>query len=635
MPIYLRPGVFVKETDISQVVETISSSSAAIVMRSNRGPVDDRTLVTNARQFLDMFGNPDSSLGYGHYSALAFLREGNVLYVTRPQGDAYYSAVVVNVEGTSDDSDTAAANIASTDNYSFGSDDAFVVFAENPGAWGNNLKVRVGRTKPAEKTFEIEVLQTELGVDVLKEVFTVSRENIKDGNGASLEMERVINDNSNYIRVKNSDQQLTTLPSYLEELTLDDISLDSTRTLVFNVDDNNGNVRLGDNQIQPLSFKLVLTSMANISETVDGIDDVIAYDTGDGKLTGRFVSSGTINYVSGAVSITFLENDEDGSQFTLSSVQPVANFYKKLVIGLGQGTDATPGSVTSASYINAWKMYADTSQVDVRILINGGLTEKSVQDEMVKICESRKDCIAVLDSPSGSQSASNLISWKRNTQKIDSSYAALYAPDVEIYDEYNDETLYVPCSGYVAGVYARTDSLNDPWYAPAGYRRGDLAVRDVRFVYTEGEQDILYTENINYIRSYPGQPPTVWGQKTLQSEASKLDRVNVRRLLIVIERSIADALLYSVFEQNTDFTRLQLAEQVESFMRRIQSRNGVLTYRVECNELNNPPEVIDANELHIDVYIQPTTAAEFIQLQTVITRTGANFEELISTGGNF
>jgi phage tail sheath protein FI len=195
--------------------------------------------------------------------------------------------------------------------------------------------------------------------------------------------------------------------------------------------------------------------------------------------------------------------------------------------------------------------------------------------------------------------------------------------------------LYVPVDGYVGAAFALTEHVRDVWYAPAGQQRGLLNVLGLRINYTQGQQEILYPKQVNFLRTFPGSGTAIWGQKTLQSFDSALSRINVRRLLIVIEKAVTAALHRQVFELNNEFTRLQITQFIDGFMRRIQARNGVYSYQVVCDLTNNTPDVIDANELHVDIYVQPVRAAEFIQLQTVITRTGASFEELIASGGNF
>ena len=145
----------------------------------------------------------------------------------------------------------------------------------------------------------------------------------------------------------------------------------------------------------------------------------------------------------------------------------------------------------------------------------------------------------------------------------------------------------------------------------------------------------MYVQQINVARTFPGRGTAVWGQKTLQSAESALSRVNVRRLLIILEKSISAALLNSVFELNTEFTRLRIKQQIDSFLNIVLQRNGLTDFRTVVDETNNTPAIVDRNELHVDIYLKPTRAAEFIQLQSVITSSDANFNELIGTGGNF
>ena len=284
----------------------------------------------------------------------------------------------------------------------------------------------------------------------------------------------------------------------------------------------------------------------------------------------------------------------------------------------------------------SWDYYNNPDEVDVRILMAGGYTSPVIARKINSVCERRRDCIGVLNVPTESQATSALVKeFAEITLNMNTSYAALYTPDVKVSDQYNGSQLYVPPDGYVGAVYALTDFVRDAWYAPAGLNRGLLNILDVRHKYSTGDQDVIYSSNVNYIRSFVGLGSAIWGQKTLQKKASALSRVNVRRLLIVLEKSISRSLLFVNFELNNQTTRLQVFQFIDAFLSRIRARNGVYNYQVVVDETNNTPEIIDANQLNVDVYIQPQRAAEFIRPQTVITRTGASFEELIATGGNF
>lgn len=278
-------------------------------------------------------------------------------------------------------------------------------------------------------------------------------------------------------------------------------------------------------------------------------------------------------------------------------------------------------------------MYINPDDVDVRMLINGGNSTVNVQNKLVSVAVTRNDAIAILDVPTAQQSASNAVVWRRDTQNINSSFAALYTSDVTIFDIYSDAEIDVPPSGYMAGIYART-ILNKPTgAAPAGIDTS-LNIRGLSQVYTKGQADTLYGAGINYIRSRPGQGFQVFGQKTQDGQPSPTDRVNVRLLLIDIEKSISSSLDFSLFKINNEFTRLQVRQKIDAFLRVIRDtgvqEGGLEDFFVKCDEENNPPQVRQEHEMIVDVFIKPPLTAEFIQVNVIITDSGTDFSELVS-----
>lgn len=301
------------------------------------------------------------------------------------------------------------------------------------------------------------------------------------------------------------------------------------------------------------------------------------------------------------------------------------------------------GSAVGDSEVNTgWDTFANPDDIDVRILINGGYASIAVHAKMKTIAEARKDCIAILDMPYDHlTSVTAMVEWRRETQNINSSYCALYSPWVKVYDQYNDKTVTIPPSGYVASQLAYNDYVAEAWYAPAGFNRGLLNVLGVSDVFTQGERDTLYPAQINPIQMFRGEGTVIWGQKTLQTKASALDRVNVRRLLIVMQKAMSVSLRGFAFEPNNELTRFRVVSMMTEYLEKLGARGafqadtGDRGFRVVCDTTNNTPAVIDSNELRVDVFIKPTRAAEFIQLQTIITRTGVSFDELIARGVMF
>jgi len=309
-------------------------------------------------------------------------------------------------------------------------------------------------------------------------------------------------------------------------------------------------------------------------------------------------------------------------------------------LDLDSGSDGS--SPSDADIVNGWDEFSNPDDIDIRILINGGETGVTVQQKMQTVVESRKDCIAVLDMPWNSvQSVTDMVTYRSTTLNISSSYCAIYSPWVQIHDTYNDKLIYVPPSGYVAAQIAYNDEVADPWDAPAGFNRGQLDVIAPSYIFTEGERDVLYPQQINPIQLFRGEGTVIWGQKTLQKKSSALSSVNVRRLLIVLQKAIAISLRTFLYEPNDEVTRFRVKALLDEYLDKLsaqgafQREGGDQGYHVVCDETNNTPAIIDDEQMNVDVFIKPIRAAEYIKFQSIITTTGASFEEQIARGVMF
>lgn len=289
---------------------------------------------------------------------------------------------------------------------------------------------------------------------------------------------------------------------------------------------------------------------------------------------------------------------------------------------------ATDGNLPSNFDIMAgWDLYTDPETIDIGLLINGGYTSPEVQIKMDELAQLRKDCIALLDIPSNMQQTADAITYRKEILNLDSSYSALYTPDVKIKDPYNDIELFVPLSGYAAAICARTDNNTYLWNAPAGLNNGQLRVIELRHIYNLPARDALDAANINMVRVFPGMGRAMWAQNTMQSKASALSNINVRRLLNYMEKRIANSSLYSVFETNNYLLRLRLVTMIEAFLSPIKANGGLLDFMVVCDESNNPVSAVASGNLILDVYVDPTLPAKRIHLNATITKTGAIFRE--------
>jgi hypothetical protein len=256
---------------------------------------------------------------------------------------------------------------------------------------------------------------------------------------------------------------------------------------------------------------------------------------------------------------------------------------------------------------NAFKMFDNSEMYDISLIMTGAVNPTVAKYVVNSVVDSRKDCLAFL-SPStvtagvitGVDSATVLAStvdYRVTALNVNSSYAVLDSGWKYQYDRYNDKYRWVPLNGDVAGLCARTDYTNDAWWSPGGFNRGQIKnVVKLSFNPNQAQRDQLYKIGINPVVSFPGQGSVLYGDKTLLSKPSAFDRINVRRLFIVLEKAIATAAKYTLFEFNDSFTRAQFKSMVEPFLRDVQGRRGIIDFRVVCDETNNTGEVIDRNE---------------------------------------
>jgi phage tail sheath protein FI len=237
--------------------------------------------------------------------------------------------------------------------------------------------------------------------------------------------------------------------------------------------------------------------------------------------------------------------------------------------------------------------------------------------------QERGDTMAIIDVVGY---GSNIVPVTTNALNFDTSYVATYWPWVKTIDPNSGTQVWVPASTMVPGVYAFNDNVAEPWFAPAGINRGIIpTATQTERVLTQGNRDLLYENNVNAIATFPNTGVVVFGQKTLQKKKSALDRVNVRRLLIELKSYISQVADTFVFEQNTTVTRNNFLGIINPYLASVQQREGLTAFRVVMDETNNPPSVVDQNQLIGQIYLQPTRTVEFIILDFNILPTGATF----------
>ena len=672
MPFQVSPGVNVSEIDLTTIVPAVSTSIGVIAGRFNWGPVSKRVLVNNEEVLAANFGKPDNDTYEQWFTAANFLSYSNQLYVTRANNTANNATSTSGVDAYIPNEDvyedlyetagvtarTIGTDVATTTNW----------VAKYPGELGNSLKVAVCQSSD---TFE-STLSPALNIQADSVNANTTTANVASSVSAG-----------DFLYFANStvriDVQVASITSTSNESKIVLVEAPSSTDL--------GTTSLVTTDASAVKrrweyydFFDGAPGTSTYSSDRSGANDEmhIAVVDEDGEISGikdtvierfAFVSKasdakledGSTNYYKTVVNkqsswLWWGEHDtsfgfsgataDDASSTTFTVTDDLASSSS---YSLTNGSNGN--AMTAANYIDAYDLYSDPEQIDVSILISGspststaGGTGSSVvvKHLIQNIAEVRKDCVVVL-SPEyddvvnnnlfAGAEAEDIVAYRNNNLILSSSYGIMDSGWKYQYDKYNDAFRYVPLNGDVAGTMARTDNIRDPWYSPAGFNRG--AVKNVvKLAYNppKAQRDELYKAGVNPIVSFPGEGTILFGDKTMLSRPSAFDRINVRRLFIVLEKAIATAAKFTLFEFNDAFTRAQFRNLVEPFLRDVQGRRGIFDFRVVCDETNNTPEVIDRNEFVGDIYIKPARSINFIQLNFVAVRTGVDFEEVV---GNF
>ena len=308
---------------------------------------------------------------------------------------------------------------------------------------------------------------------------------------------------------------------------------------------------------------------------------------------------------------------------------------------LGFGEDSKVLSIGDLS--TGYDLFEDKLQTEIDFLIapqHATATDgKTVVNDLVSIAEARKDCVVVTSvdkkgivGKTDAQCSTNAVSFANSLTK--SSYLILDNNFIKVFDKYNDKYINLPAASSTAGLMAATDVIADPWYSPAGQRRGNYrGITDILTNPNQTQRDQLYKAGVNPIANIPGTGLILYGDKTLLQRPSAFDRINVRRLFIAIEKSIGEAAKSVMFEFNDEFTRAEFVNIVEPFLRRVKGRRGITDFRVVCDETNNNQEVVDNNQFVASIFVKPARSINFVQLNFVAVRTGVDFEEVVGSVG--
>ena len=681
MSFQLSPGVNVSEIDLTTVIPAVATTDAAIGGVFRWGPVEKATLVTSEDQLVANYGRPVADNAETFFSAASFLAYGNRLFVSR----AYEADVAFNAVAASDD--TIPANttllagyvVKNEDHYdTIASFDAGVEWiAKYPGALGDSLRISVCDSANAfQETIDFTTIDSntqneQIAFVVGSNTATVTIEHPSDET-ASLAVANTIANSiqvGDVLRAGNSSVgyqylEITAVATPTETGSNNaadfEISFASRYTLSQNVTATSVQRRWRHWNVVDLAPGQSNFQLAQGNTSASDELHVVVSDE-DGLITGV---PGTILEVFEALSrATDAKNEDGGSNYYKDVINAGSRFvwfanHRGGAAGttaalLASSTNDLPYDVSFdggadtkseelipvASITTAYDEFKSAEDFDISLLIagkaRGGTHGEQVANYLIdNIAEFRKDCI-VLISPDRADVVNNALDIEddviqfRNALRS-TSYAVMDSGYKYMYDKYNDIYRWIPINGDVAGLCARTDDERDAWFSPAGFNRGQIRnIVKLAWNPKQAQRDLLYKNGINPVVNFPGQGIILFGDKTLLSKPSAFDRINVRRLFIVLEKAISVASRTSLFEFNDEFTRSAFVNLVTPFLRDVQGRRGITDFAVICDGTNNTGEVIDRNEFVGDIYIKPARAINFIQLNFVAVRTGVEFSEII------
>lgn len=609
MAFQLSPGVNVTERDLTLIIPAVATTPAGIVGPFQWGPGNERTLITRETNLAQTFGGPLSSLNDGisedyatyWFCASNFLSYGSNLTVVRALSNNYKTATNEYQIGNqtkygypvNDSNGTWSGIFNETSFREFlqnNTEGTIRFSAKYPGLLGNSIKVII----------------FDAGVDFNQTTDGTLNEYSKLFNsapGTSLYVESItgrsdVNDEIHVLVIDSNGIFSGVKGTVLEKFEFLSKALD-------------GRLPDGTNNYW-------VNRINNESDYIYAINPP------------RLETGSNLQWGSSVLSI----NNNNEFKRILD-----ANLYEEFQLSGGAlegGTswDATPNSTLEQNIIQFYQdNFGDAETTDVSLLIAGPVGG-TVAKQIVQIAESRKDCIAFISPKPQSGgldtlSLEDIKTYAETDVNYSSSYGVMDSGYKLQYDRYNDVYRYVPLCADIAGCCVTTDLNREPWYSPAGFDRGRIRnVIRLAFNPNKTERDELYRRGINPVVSFQGEGTVLYGDKTMLRRPSAFDRINVRRLFIVLEKAIATASKFLLFEFNDDFTRAQFRNLVEPYLRGVQGRRGITDFRVVCDDTNNTAQIIDSNSFVGDIYIKPSKAINFIQLNFIATPTGVSFSEI-------
>ena len=665
MAFLVSPGVQIKEIDLTNVVPAVAPSIGAIAGCFQKGPVSSVTNISSEEELLEIFGKPLSTSNQFEtwFTAANFLQYSDSLKVVRAgtghlnagansgiliRDDDHYEASFQDGQGSHGEwaartAGTWANGIgiqicATATSYEqelggsylingAGSVGDTSVTIDDVDASGNAFNVGdlisffsdSGHDTPIDDFNEYEVT----AINTSSNVLTIRLKD--DPNGAGLQ--NAVADNSYIKRRWKFYDLFDGAPGTSQWAT--DNARGSGDEMHIVVHDTTGDITGYDTDVAGNRTKGVIEIFSNVS-----------------KSSVAKTAQGSSNYYADVIYreskyIYWTDHISAGSNWGTDTTTTYTSVIPVTIDVLTGGTDDL--APTAGEMELAYDKFADTESLDINLVMGGSssITTDSAagQDTYVtmitSLVEGRKDCVGFVSPYRSASVGVALSSTATENVKVaydlcpSSSYMVFDSGYKYMYDKYNDVYRYVPMNGDTAGLCAYTDNVADTWFSPAGYNRGNVrgAIK-LSYNPTKAERDILYRARVNPVVNFPGQGVVLFGDKTALTKPSAFDRINVRRLFLVLEKAIATASKFQLFEFNDEFTRAQFRNLVEPFLRDVQGRRGISDFSVKCDATNNTGEVIDRNEFVADIFVKPARSINFISLNFVATRTGVAFSEV-------
>lgn len=605
MAFQTSPGVNISEIDLTNVVPAVATTEGAIAGVFRWGPEDQRILVTSEQDLANRFGKPASyytdagltTLWTNHetwFSAANFLAYSDALYVTRITDSTAVAATGTNFsakyKGKLGNSIQVSHCVGTANMGVTARTDTLTIVPYTTTGIISGLAANTDPTYLA--VGDRVVLST--GIELVVSAIATAVVDAVD----ATKFQRTITFDRRYNPADGAQYASTFSTQWGDADLFDSPPSTNTRMHVVVRDIDGG----------------ITGTAGTILETFEDIDTA----------QGAIGADGSTNF-----SPDVFENRSDWIKCTPAQ----AVLQASLTFGQATLTTGVDGldedDITVGDVISGYNLYTDPADVDVSLIIQGKAKGSTLANHIINnVCETRKDCVAFISPELDDTTVANMVDFS-NTLTA-STFAVIDSGYKYQYDKYSDVYRWIPLNADIAGLCARTDDVRDPWFSPAGYSRGNIKnVVKLQLNPAKAERDVLYKSKINPVITQPGQGTILFGDKTNAPTTSAFDRINVRRLFIVLEKAIGVAAKSTLFEFNDDFTRAQFKNLVEPFLRDVQGRRGIYDFRVVCDETNNTSNVIDSNQFVGDIYIKPARSINFIQLNFVAVRSGVEFSEVV------